>query len=119
MRHLLSSWARWTADGKPIPFSILGDSPSSRPFEPRHRRTYVTDSALWADPVNDYEEHVADLIAIDKALYGALSERERRILFAGVVPLGRACPAAERAAAAGVDVDTLRAIQRRAVQLIG
>jgi len=113
-RVTLQSWAKWVAAGRPLNFSPYGDSLAGREvFIPRHRRTYQTDSPLWEETANDW------LHELDSTLHGALSESERRVLLAAMVPLGRVCPAAERAAAAGVSVDQMRAVRRKAMALVG
>lgn len=115
-RLTLSAWAKWTAAGKPLSFSIFGDSIAGKEvFRPRHRNTYRTSTPLW----REVDGHIDELMRIDSRLHGALSERERHILLAAVVPLGRVCPASERASAAGVDVETLRMVRRKAMALIG
>ena len=112
-RVTLQSWAKWVAAGRPLAFSPYGDSIHGREiFQPRHRRTYRTDSALWEETGNDW------LHELDSHLHGALTAAERRVLLAACVPLGRPCPASERAQAAGVTVDQLRAVRRRAMALI-
>ena len=108
----LARWAEWVAAGKPVHFSLYGDSTAGKPYEARHKRTYQDDKPLWREGGADR------LVEIDNRLHGALRASERRILLAACVPMGRICPATERAAAAGVDVETLRAIRRRAMQLI-
>ena len=119
-RLTLATWARWTAAGKPLHFSVLGDSLAGREvFIPKHRKDYRTDSALWRDDPEEVSESVSELMRVDSKLHGALTAAERRVLLAAMVPLGRPCPAAERAAAAGCSVDELRAVRRRAMALIG
>ena len=119
-RLTLATWARWTAAGKPLHFSVLGDSAGFKPFEAPHRKTYRTDSPLWLEnPEAEIDERIGELMRIDSRLHGALTAAERRVLLAAVVPLGRPCPASERAAAAGVSVDTMRGIRRRAMALVG
>jgi len=118
-RLTLSTWARWTVAGKPLHFSPLGDSLAGREvFIPRDRRRYRTDAVLWQDEA-EVGEDVSELMRVDSRLHGALSASERRVLLAAVVPLGRPCPAAERAAAAGCSVDELRRVRRAAMALIG
>ena len=118
-RLTLATWARWTAAGKPLHFSPYGDSIAGKEvFQPKHRRNYRDDVVLWQE-AGDKDEHVSELMRIDSRLHGALTAAERRVLLAAVVPLGRPCPASERAAAAGVSVDTMRGIRRRAMALVG
>ena len=113
-RVTLQSWAKWVAAGRPLAFSVYGDSIAGKEvFQPRHRRTYQTDTALWEETNNDW------LHELDARLHGSLSERERYILLAAVVPLGRPCPASERAAAAECSVDQMRAVRRKAMTLVG
>lgn len=113
-RLTLATWARWTAAGKPLHFSVLGDSLAGREvFIPKHRKNFRTDTALWEETDNDW------LHELDARLHGALSQRERVVLLAACVPLGRPCPASERAQAAGVSVDQLRGVRRRAMALVG
>ncbi len=113
-RLTLATWAKWVADNRPLAFSLYGDSVHAREmFRGRHRRSYRSDSPLWEETSNDW------LHELDGRLCGALSERERLILLAAVVPLGRVAPAAERAAAAGCSVDELRRVRRAAMALIG
>ena len=113
-RVTLQSWAKWVAAGRPLAFSVYGDSIHGREVVlPRHRKSYRSDTALWEETSNDW------LHELDSTLHGALSESERRVLLAAMVPLGRPCPAAERAAAAGCSVDELRAVRRKAMALIG
>ncbi len=112
-RVTLQSWAKWVAAGRPLNFSPYGDSIAGKEiFQPRHKRTYQTDSPLWEETNNDW------LHELDGRLAGALTAAERRVLLAAVVPLGRVCPATERAAAVGVSVDQLRGVRRRALALI-
>ncbi len=112
-RLTLATWAKWVAEGRPLAFSVYGDSVHAQEmFRGRHRRTYRDDSPLWEETSNDW------LHALDGRLHGALSERERLILLAAVVPLGRPCPAAERAQAAGVTVDELHRVRGAALALI-
>ncbi|MBK6278754.1 MAG: hypothetical protein IPF57_11765 [Gammaproteobacteria bacterium] len=121
-RLSLVSWAKWQAAGKPLHFSPYGESIGARDvFIPKNRRRFRTDEPLWqeSEEPGEIDAAVAELMKIDSRLHGALSDHERRVLLAAVVPLGRPAPAAERAVAAGVDVDTLRAIRRRALALIG
>lgn len=113
-RLTLQEWARWAAQGRPLAFSPYGDSIHGREiFQPRHKRTYQTSAELWEESSNDW------LHELDGRLVGALSERERVVLLAACVPLGRPCPATERAAAAGVSVDQMRDVRRRAMALVG
>jgi len=115
-RLTLSAWAKWTAAGKPLNFSLFGDSVGGKEaFQPRHKKTYRTSTPLWREG----DEQLNELMRIDSRLHGALTAPERRILLAAVVPLGRVCPASERASAAGVDVETLRMVRRKAMALIG
>jgi len=117
-RLTLATWARWTVAGKPLHFSPYGDSISGQDvFQPRDRRRYRTDSPLWHEEA-DIDEHVSELMRIDSRLHGALTAAERRVLLAAMLPLGRVCPAAERAAAAGCSVDTMRDVRRKALALI-
>lgn len=112
-RETLRTWAKWVSQGRPLTFSTLGDSVAARQvFLPSHRRTYRSDEPLWEESSNDW------LHALDARLHGALSGRERVVLLAAMVPLGRVCPATERAAAAGVSVEQMRAVRRRAMALI-
>ncbi len=118
-RLTLATWARWTAAGKPLHFSPFGDSVAGREaFIPRDRRRYRTDAALWQDGELDIDEGVGWLMRIDSRLHGALSAPERRVLLAACAPLGRPLPAAERAQAAGVDVDELHRVRRAAMALL-
>lgn len=118
-RLTLARWAKWTAAGKPLHFSLLGDSVAGKEvFIPRHRRTHQAGTELWQE-VGDLDGHVNELVRIDSRLHGALSPQERRVLLAACVPLGRTCPASERAEAAGVSVDQLSAVRRRAMALVG
>lgn len=111
-RLTLQTWAAWVADGRPLLFSLYGDSTAARVYQARHKRTYLSDSPLWREGPTDA------LHKLDGRLHGALSASERRILLAACVPLGRPCPASERASAAGVSVDQLRATRRKAMALI-
>lgn len=111
--HLaLSAWAAWAVDGRPLAFNAYPESLCGREFEAHHRRTFRDDVPLWRDDDADW------LFGLDGRLRGALTAAERRVLLAACAPLGRACPAPERAAAAGCDVETLRAIRRRALALV-
>lgn len=113
-RETLRTWAKWVSKGRPLTFSVLGDSVAARQvFLPSHRKTYRSDTALWDESEHDW------LHELDSRLHGALSERERVVLLAAMVPLGRVCPATERAAAAGVSVDQMRSVRRRAMALVG
>ena len=40
----LGAWGRWVASGRPIHFSMLGNSLCGQPFMPQHKRTYRDDS---------------------------------------------------------------------------
>ena len=118
-RLTLATWARWTVAGKPLHFSTYGDSIAGKEvFQPKHRKTYRTDTALWRDDPEEISESVSELMRVDSRLHGALTAAERRVLVAACVPLGRTCPAAERAAAAGCSVDTMRAVRRKAMALV-
>lgn len=109
----LATWAKWTADNRPVHFSLHGDSVAAKEiFQPKHKHEYRTDSPLWQDGGTDWLTH------LDGRLHGALTAAERRVLFAACIPSGRPCPASERAAAAGVSVDMLRGVRRRAMALI-
>lgn len=113
-RVTLQAWAKWVAAGRPLAFSPYGDSLAGKEvFNPRHRKNFRTDTALWEETGNDW------LHELDARLHGALSQRERVVLLAACVPLGRPCPATERAQAVGVSVDQLRGIRRRALALVG
>ena len=48
----------------------------------------------------------------------AVIDHDQRVLLDTVVPVGRVCPAPERAAVVGVSVDALRDIRRWAMALI-
>lgn len=116
----LSAWARWVANGRPIHFSLLGNSLCGQPFMPQHKKTYRTDSALWQEHDAEIDEHVARLMKIDSKIHGALTPSERRLLLAAVAPsgTGHPMPLVERARLAGASPDELRAIRRRAMALI-
>ena len=116
-RLTLATWARWTVAGKPLHFSLYGNSTVGDVFVPQAKRRYRTDSPLWQE-ADEVGEGVSELMRVDSRLHGALTAAERRVLLAACVPLGRTCPATERAAAAGVSVDMLRGVRRRAMQLI-
>lgn len=112
-RLTLQTWARWVAAGRPLAFSVYGDSIAAREiFQPKHRKTYRDDVVLWDEGEQDW------LHELDGRITGALGERGRLLLLAAVVPLGRPCPASERAEAAGCTVDDLRAVRRKAMALI-
>lgn len=113
-RETLRTWAKWVAQGSPLAFSVYGDSVHAQEmFRGRHQRTYRTDSPLWEETGNDW------LHTLDSRLHGALGERGRLILLAAMVPMGRVCPASERAAAACCTVEQMRAVRRRAMALVG
>jgi hypothetical protein len=117
----LCAWARWIAAGRPIHFSLLGDSICGQPFMPHHRKTFRDDSPLWHDAEADVDEHVARLMKIDTAVHGALTAAEWRLLLAATAaPSGKGAPMplSERARLAGVSPDALRGIRRRALALI-
>jgi len=110
----LRTWGAWVAAGRPIEFSIYGDSIHARgAFVSRHRREYRGDVPLWQESGNDW------LHRLDSRIHGALGERGRLILLAAMVPMGRVCPASERAAAACCTVEQMRAVRRRAMALVG
>jgi len=109
----LQTWARWVSRGRELHFSTLGDSVAAREvFLPKHKRTFRSDEPLWREGGDDF------LHELDGRLVGALGERGRLVLLAACIPLGRPCPATERAAAAGVSVEQMRAVRRRAMALI-
>jgi hypothetical protein len=116
----LCAWARWIAAGRPLHFSLLGDSTTGKPFQPHHKRTYQTDSPLWHEHEHEIDEHVDRLMRIDSRLHGALSQSERRLLLAATAPSGTGSPMplSERARLVGVSPDVLRGVRRRALQLI-
>ncbi|HQY71630.1 MAG TPA: hypothetical protein PLW13_14440 [Pseudomonadales bacterium] len=116
----LSAWARWVASGRPVHFSMLGNSLCGQPFMPQHKRTYRDDSPLWQEHDGEIDEHVARLMRIDSVVHGALSVSERRLLLAAVAPsgTGHPLPLVERARLAGASPEALRAIRRKAMALI-
>ena len=96
-RLSLVSWAKWQAAGKPLHFSPYGESIGARDvFIPKNRRRFRTDEPLWqeSEEPGEIDAAVAELMKIDSRLHGALSDHERRVLLAAVVPLGRPAPAA-------------------------
>lgn len=113
----LRAWARWVAEGRPLHFSLFGNSVAGREaFMPRHKRHHGG-SVLWRDTGG---ERTAYLMQIDTRIHGGLSEPEQRLLLACVVPspTGQPLPLVERAAAVGVSPDALRLVRRRALELI-
>jgi hypothetical protein len=107
----LKAWARWCASGKPLSFSLYGDSVFERSLTPRHHDNSATDVPLWRDAETDW------LHTLDGRLHGALSAQERRVLLAAVAPLGRVAGEEERAAAAGVSPAELNRVKREALHL--
>lgn len=117
----LCAWARWIAAGRPLHFSLLGDSTTGKAFQPHHKKTFRDDSPLWHEHEHEIDEHVDRLMRIDSRLHGALSASERRLLLAATAPsgTGHPLPLVERAKLAGASPDQLRAIRRRALALVG
>lgn len=103
----LRRWALWVSEGKPIDFSLLGDSVIGKRVA--HERLATRGHrTLWREGPRDF------VVTLDNRLQGALSAHERRVLLAACVPLGRTATAAERAAAAGVSRATLLEVLREA-----
>lgn len=110
-RHKLKTWAKWCASGKPLTFSLYGDSVFERAMTPRHHDNSASDVPLWREAGSDW------LHTLDGRLHGALSTQERRVLLAAVAPLGRVAGEDERAAAAGVSPAELHRVKREALHL--
>lgn len=116
----LRAWSRWCAQGKPVGFSLYGDSTAGKAYEARHRRTYVDDKPLWRESESQASEHINRMVRIDSKLHGGLTPAERRLLMVAVAPSPDRVPMSleARAEMAGVAPDTLRVIRRRAMALI-
>ncbi len=116
----LRAWSRWCAQGKPVPFSLYGDSTTGKAFQPHHKRSYQTDSPLWRESESRASEHIDRMVRIDARLNGGLAPGELGLLLAAEAPSPDRVPMSleSRAEMAGVSTDTLRAIRRKALRLI-
>ena len=116
----LRAWSRWCAQGKPVGFSLYGDSTAGRAYEARHRRTFIDDKPLWRESESQASEHINRMVRIDAKLHGGLTPAERHLLLVAVAPSPDRVPKSleSRAELAGVSPDALRAIRRKALRLI-
>jgi len=109
-RHLLNLGR--VVHRRPISFSVLRNSIITQAFQPRHKKTFKSDTPLWRESSSDW------LHEIDGQLRAALGNDELHALLAVYVPLGKRATLQERAALAAAPESELKRVKGRAYKVL-